>query len=619
MTWQKILPGVHLWRDSCNVYAIEGEDGMVMIDAGTGQWLDRVGELPLPPAALLCTHYFRDHSAGALPAARAGIPVYVPEGDRHLFADPVLYFHSRQTYIVYDNIWEHFAPIEAVPLAGVVRDYETVRLAGLEIEIIPLPGVCVTQCGFKVRLGGKTLVFCGEAIHSPGRLARVAPLQYNYNGLPGAVPCVRSAERLRRLRPDALLPSLGGPMLTATDDALAQLQASLKNLCAGRPELQPVLDSTLEDGIKPVTENVWLSVLAVAKTTFLRSKSGRVLAIDYGYNAHDFPLFSNVPGRKRALLHSLDGLEKHFGTRRIDTVLVSHFHDDHVCGIPTLQRLFGTECWVPENFADLLAQPEAHCFPCDWPVPINVTRRLPLHEKVQWEEFTFHFAPMSGHTRFAALIGFEADGRRFAHTGDQYFFQKGWDWDKDAVPPFADNPVSQNHVYRNGSLLDGYAQSTRWMLDWKPDIVTQGHQQPFFTDADFFRRIEDWTRDYENLHRAAMALGDGDAHFNLDGWGGWIWPYRVHLPEPGPAAVRVTVRNPLPRAAQLEVRLVGRTGWAASSKILAAPARGEVSCELEITPTERCRRHPFAVELTADGQPFGQVAEALITVGGGAF
>jgi len=590
---------------------------MIFIDAGTGRWVEHLKELPLPPAALLCTHYFRDHSAGAVPAARAGIPVYVPEGDRQLLADPVEYFRSRQTYIVYDNIWELHAPIEGVPLAGVLRDYETVRLAGLEIEVVPLPGVCVFQCGFKIRVADRTLVFCGEAIHSPGRLARVAPLQYDYNGLPGVVPCYRSAERLRRLRPDVLLPSLGEPMLTQTGEALAQLQAALKNLCAGRPELQPVLNSTREDGIKPVTENVWLSVFATAKTTFVRSRSGKVLAIDYGYNVHDFPLFSNVPERKRALLHSLDGLEKHFGTRRIDTVLVSHFHDDHVCGIPTLQRLFDTQCWVPENFADLLAHPEAHCFPCNWPVPIRVDRRLPLQEKVQWEEFTFHFAPMSGHTRFAALIGFEADGQRFAHTGDQYFFQRGWG--EDAVPPFANNPVSQNHVYRNGALLDGYAQSTAWMLDWKPDIVVQGHQQPFFTDADFFRRIEDWTHKYEKLHRAVMPLGDEEAHFNLDSWGGWIWPYRTHLPEPASATVRVTVRNPLPRNASLTVALAGPAGWRGSSATLQAEARAEVSCELQITPAGFCRRQPFAVELTADGQPFGQVAEAFLTVGGAEF
>ena len=84
-------------------------------------------------------------------------------------------------------------------------------------------------------------------------------------------------------------------------------------------------------------------------------------------------------------------------------------------------------------------------------------------------------------------------------------------------------------------------------------------------------------------------------------------------------SVRVTVRNTLPEQATLGVRLVGPTGWDGTSATLSAAPRAEITCELSITPTERCRRRPIAVELTADGRPFGQVAEALVTVGGERF
>jgi hypothetical protein len=155
---------------------------------------------------------------------------------------------------------------------------------------------------------------------------------------------------------------------------------------------------------------------------------------------------------------------------------------------------------------------------------------------------------MSGHTRFAALIGFEADGQRFAHTGDQYFFVNGWGT---ALPSFDENSRLPNHVYRNGALLDGYNQSSKWMLNWRPDIVLQGHQPPFFTDEAFFKHIEEWPKEYRATHQRVMVLGDNDTHFNLDSWGGWIWPYRTHLQGAGSARVRVTVRNPLPREATL--------------------------------------------------------------------
>ncbi len=79
MSWQQVFPDVLVWQDSCNVYAVLGPEGTLIVDAGTGQWLDGIGELPAPPVALVCTHFFRDHSAGGCarrprryPGLRAG-------------------------------------------------------------------------------------------------------------------------------------------------------------------------------------------------------------------------------------------------------------------------------------------------------------------------------------------------------------------------------------------------------------------------------------------------------------------------------------------------------------------------------------------------------------------
>jgi hypothetical protein len=74
-----------------------------------------------------CTHYFRDHSAGAVRAAAAGIPIFVPERELALFTDPDEHFRTRPNYDVYDNSWEHFAPIEAISVTGVLRDEERIE------------------------------------------------------------------------------------------------------------------------------------------------------------------------------------------------------------------------------------------------------------------------------------------------------------------------------------------------------------------------------------------------------------------------------------------------------------------------------------------------------------
>jgi glyoxylase-like metal-dependent hydrolase (beta-lactamase superfamily II) len=612
--WNEVIGGVWVFRDSCNVYAVEGPEGLLLIDSGSGNWLEALGELPGRPVALLSTHYFRDHSAGAARAAAAGIAVYVPEGEWEAFADPGERFRRRETYVKYDNLWDLFLPITATEVAGVLKDYDRPSLAGLEVEVVPLPGATIHQVGFALTArGGQRVVFCGEAIHSPGKLARLAPLQYDYQDLGGALSAYYSANLLLRHAPDVLCPSLGTPMVGDTAPALDALKGNLRRMCAARAGLLERLEAGESPALHRVSEHVWYSDASASNTTYLISRSGKAIAIDYGYEARALGFLAySSPANRRALLHDLGELRDRFGVERLEAVLVSHFHDDHVSAIPVLQRLYGTECWAAESFADLLATPAAHRFPCNSPTPIRIDRKIGLDETVEWEEFRFSFAPMSGHTRFSALIGFEADGLRYAHTGDQYFFF-------DNSRPFAERPRFQNYVYTNGALLDGYEQSSAWLLARRPDIVLNGHEAPFDTDPGFFAQIEAWNGDYRDLHEAIMPLGADAAHFDLDSWGGWIWPYRHHLPAPGRLTATVTVRNPLPRRAELRVRLVGPDGWTGSEAVLTADPRAEVSTELGIEAAAACRRQPIAADLTVEGQPFGQVAEALVTVGGKAF
>jgi glyoxylase-like metal-dependent hydrolase (beta-lactamase superfamily II) len=320
MNWTQILPTVFLFRDSCNVYAVAGGEGMIIVDAGTGRWLEHIDELPAEPAALLLTHYFRDHSAGAVLAARAGIPIYVPEYERNIFADPAQHFRERETYVIYDNVWDLFAPIEGVPIAGVLRDYDKVEIAGLHVEIIPLPGATYTQIGIgfqALQIDGpsKNIVCCGETIHSPGKIARVAPLQYNYNDLDGALNVYTSTRWLRERGTDVLLPSMGEPILDGAEGALDQLQQSLKFIGSSYAHLRQSMEQSEEDLLERVTDHVWRRTHDGSLNWFLISESGKVLVIDYGYDSHNTRnTHYSRPANRRAFLHSIKGLEQRFGS-----------------------------------------------------------------------------------------------------------------------------------------------------------------------------------------------------------------------------------------------------------------------------------------------------------------
>src|SRR4051812_19921139 len=110
--WRPVLPNVESYRDSCNVYAVSHPGGTVFVNAGTGHWLRDLPSRFRRPHTLLCTHYFRDHAAGAASASRHGIQTFVPAGELEIFADPGQHFRQRKSEIIYDNIWDMFAPIE---------------------------------------------------------------------------------------------------------------------------------------------------------------------------------------------------------------------------------------------------------------------------------------------------------------------------------------------------------------------------------------------------------------------------------------------------------------------------------------------------------------------------
>jgi glyoxylase-like metal-dependent hydrolase (beta-lactamase superfamily II) len=95
VTWREVCAGVWRVQDSCDVYALMGPRGAVIVDAGRGTWLDKVSDLPGAPVALVCTRFYRDHSSGAVRAAAAGIPVYVSEYEESIFAGLLSHHQQR--------------------------------------------------------------------------------------------------------------------------------------------------------------------------------------------------------------------------------------------------------------------------------------------------------------------------------------------------------------------------------------------------------------------------------------------------------------------------------------------------------------------------------------------
>jgi glyoxylase-like metal-dependent hydrolase (beta-lactamase superfamily II) len=348
-------------------------------------------------------------------------------------------------------------------------------------------------------------------------------------------------------------------------------------------------------------------------THFIISDSGKVLSLDYGYNTRAY----FAPGKhhlsnRRPCLHGLSGLKKRFGVDRIDTVLVSHFHDDHINGIPMLQRVFGTEVWAGKHFSDILERPERYDRPCLWHEPISVANPIPSGETVYWENIPITLYPMSGHTRFSTLICAVVDGTRVVHTGDQIFFSTD---EGLAFKPGAQ--LFTNHVYKNGLDIGCYKQTLEEIKRFRPELVLTGHTLPYRTSPSWYEAIAHGAHAFDEVHRALMILEDDQPHFGAESQGGKLKPYRAHVPQGGPVEFEGWALNPFPEQKNARITIVAPPGWQSETVELSLEPREQKNIRITVTPPPglRVRRQPVGLDLTVGGKPFGQVTEALVTVG----
>src|SRR5437899_670414 len=93
-----------------------------------------------------------------------------------------------------------------LPVAGVLRDYETFRWGTYELLIYPTPGHTIGSISLVGTVDGRKLAFTGDLIHSPGKAITLYDLQYQYMSTDGVDFATFSLERMRELGLERLPP-----------------------------------------------------------------------------------------------------------------------------------------------------------------------------------------------------------------------------------------------------------------------------------------------------------------------------------------------------------------------------------------------------------------------------
>jgi glyoxylase-like metal-dependent hydrolase (beta-lactamase superfamily II) len=603
----RIADQLYLFRDTCNVYVLASGREAILIDFGSGDVLDHLAEIGVERVTdVLMTHHHRDQGQGLARAVEAGIPIWVPHTEQDLFHSVDAHWQGRSIYNNYNVRQDRFSLLESVPVAGTLQDYDTRPFGANSVSVIPTPGHTTGSISLLLELDGRQILFSGDLIYAPGKVISLAATQWTYNGAEGVAAGLASLLDLQDRQIDWLLPSHGDP-IDDPKSAIALLVERSWELLQRRRQ-NPRLFELREKPYQPVlpigeassggTPHLLMHRASMANSYVLLSKNGKALFIDFGYDfLTGIPAGSDRASR-RPWLYTLPMLKAQFGVQKIDVVLPTHYHDDHVAGCNLLRRVEGAQVWAAENFADILEHPSHYDLPCLWYDPLQVDRCLPLEQSIPWEEYTLTLHPLPGHTRYAVAVEFEVDELRVLATGDQYQGDDGLAW---------------NYVYQNRYAIGDYVATAKLYRRIEPDLILSGHWQPLRVTSHYLQKIAEDAEALDRLHRELLPE---DIDLGVEGFLARITPYQVTARAGETIEFDIEIRNPFPRPEEAVIRVAAPRGWEVEPVEQRLQIHGVSIASIKLTPSPGVAVHRarLAVDLTIAGQRFGQQAEALVTV-----
>jgi glyoxylase-like metal-dependent hydrolase (beta-lactamase superfamily II) len=606
----EVARGVFRIRDTCNVYLIvsdEHPDGVttaIAIDFGSGLALGCLAELGIQRITdVLMTHHHRDQGQGLPLAIEHGARVHVPPVEVDLFARVDEMWKRRQLDNDYNLRQDRFSLLEPVAVTATVPEYRTVSYGGVTVRVLPTPGHTIGSVSYVLERDGERVAFTGDLIYAPGKVWSLASSQWSYTGHEGPAMTVLTCYLLRDEALDVMLPSHGHPM--RDPDAALELLASRMQYHVDSRRWHPWdLADRLRNPYVPLTDHLLLNRSSLSCCYILLSDTGEALLVDYGYDVTTGLPTGSERAARRPWLASLPALKEQFGVSRISVALPTHYHDDHVAGLPLLREVEGTQIWSPSNVAPILDDPWMHDLPCQWFEPIHSDRVLPVGESFTWNEYTITVHEQPGHTLFAAAYEVEVDGVTVMFTGDQ----------QENLGIQGERHEILNYQYRNRFRIGDYQASAELYRRVAPGLMLSGHWEPRWVDEGYLDYLMDAGRDLVEMHEALLPLDELD--LGADGVLARLTPYRSRTVRGESLEITVTVRNPFQGKSLVVLRPVLPDGFTAKAEATLWLEAGEeraVPCQLTVGGPVRPRAR-VAMDVTIGDLMLGQHAEALVQV-----
>lgn len=618
MSLIKLSEQLWVFRDTCNVYVLTSGNECVLIDTGSGAVLEHLHAIGIDRVDwVLHTHHHRDQCWGTPVVQKTGAKIAVPEYERHLFDNVEAHWQARRVYDNYNDSNTFFSLGENVRVDAVLEDYETFAWREFVFRVLPAKGHTYGMVSLITDVDGQKIAFTGDLMTRGGRLYQLHAMEYGYGDLLGVEFTMQSILALKKHNLDCAYPSHGVPMTELSDD-IERLESRLEALSnlgklstSGRDDKYNESRTCRESRLRPISEHLlWAGPYTCSNFYIVLSGNGHAMLIDYGLASVGHLHWGADHDGIQALRfveHHIDQLRDNYGVRHIELVVPTHVHDDHVCGIPFLQRHFGTMCWALDRVAEVIVDPAAWAStPCCFHKSIAVQRILRDGEAFSWRGFDFRVHHAPGQTEYHAIMVGNIDGKRVVFGGDNVFLFNP------RAGGIEREIAIQTTVMRNSFQLDMHRRCANVMRTTNADLLCPGHGELISMDS---ARIVEYTDYIERKEAAFRDIVDEPANHFIDLFWARLMPYLSEARPNSVVTYTVRIRNNLERTAVYSARLLAAAGWASDGGVqsitLQAGEHGEIvfgaTAPSQVDP---CRRLVTA-EILIDGVSQGPVCEAL--------
>ena len=568
---------------------------------------------------ILCTQHRRPNTAGAAGFLDQGARLVVSATDRPLFEDVATYWGDwkNRWYLYHEQPGPQVLP-HPLPVAQAVREGDTIDWEGFRISVLETPGATDGSVSYRIEAGKRCFCFCGDTLCGAGQILDLYSLQRgfasvcDYHGFMGnRLKLIASLKRLARCGAKRLVPSHGKPIgdpASATALTIRRLERLWRNFTATsalRSHFPGLLD---EPGRKAPRmapgacgdSPSWIQ--RIPYTSFaVVSDSGAALLIDCGHHV---------------VFDALERLHRDNVIRGVEGCWITHYHDDHVDGLPRLAHSFGWPIMTDQHVTEVIEHPGRFFLPCISPACAPVARSTGDGDSWQWHEFrltAFHFP---GQTFHHSGLLVEGHGARVFFAGDSL------------APSGLDDYSCPNRLFFGPGK--GWRRCLDILRECRPDAIYHQHiDAPFsFTQRQL---------DYMERHLAARErllaelLPWEDINFGIDEWWCRTYPYEqeaapgarlsvdVQFTNHGAHSRRARVEPVLPmgwtcdrRRSRIEVRVPANT----SGSVAAFEPRPDQSARVWISVPGKALpgRYVVPIRVTWGRQYLGQFRHAIVNV-----